>query len=153
MRLLSWLRPGIGVKRWILLLALGALSIAAGGVVSFPTLVDLSPLLATLSVDAMLAGGALLAGGTDEQKSHWLPRLAAGDPLCAIVPRFLINSSRVIPMPLSRMTNTLSVSFGSSVISNGSSLRTSLFVSVICRNLSSASEALETNSRMAISRF
>lgn len=64
MRLLSWLRPGIGVKRWILLLALGALIIAAGGVVSFPTLVDLSPLLATLSVDAMLAGGALLAGGT-----------------------------------------------------------------------------------------
>ena len=27
---------------------------------------------------------ALLAGGTDAQKQHWLPRLAAGDPLCAI---------------------------------------------------------------------
>lgn len=27
---------------------------------------------------------ALLAGGTDEQKAHWLPRLAVGDPLCAI---------------------------------------------------------------------
>lgn len=27
---------------------------------------------------------ALLAGGTDEQKAHWLPLLAAGDPLCAI---------------------------------------------------------------------
>ncbi len=27
---------------------------------------------------------ALLAGGTAEQKQHWLPRLAAGDPLCAI---------------------------------------------------------------------
>ena len=27
---------------------------------------------------------ALLAGGTDEQQAHWLPRLAAGDPLCAI---------------------------------------------------------------------
>lgn len=27
---------------------------------------------------------ALLAGGTDEQQSHWLPRLAQGDPLCAI---------------------------------------------------------------------
>ncbi|WP_423460171.1 acyl-CoA dehydrogenase family protein [Ottowia sp. VDI28] len=27
---------------------------------------------------------ALLAGGTDKQKAHWLPRLAAGDPLCAI---------------------------------------------------------------------
>jgi (2S)-methylsuccinyl-CoA dehydrogenase len=27
---------------------------------------------------------ALLAGGTDEQKAHWLPRLAAGEPLCAI---------------------------------------------------------------------
>ena len=27
---------------------------------------------------------ALLAGGTDGQKAHWLPRLAAGDPLCAI---------------------------------------------------------------------
>lgn len=27
---------------------------------------------------------ALLAGGTDEQKAYWLPRLAAGDPLCAI---------------------------------------------------------------------
>ncbi len=27
---------------------------------------------------------ALLAGGTDEQKHHWLPRLAAGEPLCAI---------------------------------------------------------------------
>jgi (2S)-methylsuccinyl-CoA dehydrogenase len=27
---------------------------------------------------------ALLAGGTREQQDHWLPRLAAGDPLCAI---------------------------------------------------------------------
>jgi len=27
---------------------------------------------------------ALLAGGTEEQRAHWLPRLAAGDPLCAI---------------------------------------------------------------------
>ena len=27
---------------------------------------------------------ALLAGGTEAQKSHWLPRLAAGNPLCAI---------------------------------------------------------------------
>ena len=27
---------------------------------------------------------ALLAGGTDAQKSHWLPQLAAGEPLCAI---------------------------------------------------------------------
>jgi (2S)-methylsuccinyl-CoA dehydrogenase len=27
---------------------------------------------------------ALLAGGTPEQKAHWLPRLAAGDPLCAV---------------------------------------------------------------------
>jgi (2S)-methylsuccinyl-CoA dehydrogenase len=27
---------------------------------------------------------ALLAGGTDEQKSFWLPRIAAGEPLCAI---------------------------------------------------------------------
>lgn len=27
---------------------------------------------------------ALLAGGTQEQKAHWLPRIAAGDPLCAI---------------------------------------------------------------------
>lgn len=27
---------------------------------------------------------ALLAGGTREQQEHWLPRLAAGDPLCAI---------------------------------------------------------------------
>ena len=27
---------------------------------------------------------ALLEGGTEEQKQHWLPRLALGDPLCAI---------------------------------------------------------------------
>lgn len=27
---------------------------------------------------------ALLAGGTDAQQAHWLPRIAAGDPLCAI---------------------------------------------------------------------
>jgi len=27
---------------------------------------------------------ALMAGGTPAQKQHWLPRLAAGDPLCAI---------------------------------------------------------------------
>jgi (2S)-methylsuccinyl-CoA dehydrogenase len=27
---------------------------------------------------------ALLAGGTDEQKAEWLPKIAAGDPLCAI---------------------------------------------------------------------
>ncbi|WP_454693423.1 acyl-CoA dehydrogenase family protein [Achromobacter aegrifaciens] len=27
---------------------------------------------------------ALMAGGTPEQKKHWLPRIAAGNPLCAI---------------------------------------------------------------------
>ena len=27
---------------------------------------------------------ALLAGGTEAQKQHWLPLIAAGDPLCAI---------------------------------------------------------------------
>ncbi len=27
---------------------------------------------------------ALLEGGTEQQKQHWLPRLAIGDPLCAI---------------------------------------------------------------------
>ncbi|MCX7382041.1 MAG: acyl-CoA dehydrogenase [Alphaproteobacteria bacterium] len=27
---------------------------------------------------------ALLAGGTEAQKAHWLPKLAAGEPLCAI---------------------------------------------------------------------
>lgn len=27
---------------------------------------------------------ALLAGGTERQKAHWLPRIAGGDPLCAI---------------------------------------------------------------------
>lgn len=27
---------------------------------------------------------ALLAGGTPQQKAHWLPKIAAGDPLCAI---------------------------------------------------------------------
>jgi (2S)-methylsuccinyl-CoA dehydrogenase len=27
---------------------------------------------------------ALMAGGTEEQKAQWLPKLAAGDPLCAI---------------------------------------------------------------------
>ncbi len=27
---------------------------------------------------------ALLAGGTEEQKQHWLPKLAAADPLCAV---------------------------------------------------------------------
>lgn len=27
---------------------------------------------------------ALLAGGTEEQKEQWLPKLAAGDPLCAV---------------------------------------------------------------------
>ncbi len=27
---------------------------------------------------------ALLAGGTDDQKTHWLPKIAAGRPLCAI---------------------------------------------------------------------
>lgn len=27
---------------------------------------------------------ALLAGGTEAQQAHWLPRIAAGDPLCAI---------------------------------------------------------------------
>lgn len=27
---------------------------------------------------------ALMTGGTEEQKAHWLPRIAAGDPLCAI---------------------------------------------------------------------
>ena len=27
---------------------------------------------------------ALLAGGTEAQKEHWLPKIAAGEPLCAI---------------------------------------------------------------------
>ena len=27
---------------------------------------------------------ALMAGGTERQKARWLPRIAAGDPLCAI---------------------------------------------------------------------
>ncbi len=27
---------------------------------------------------------ALLAGGTDEQKAHWLPKLASADPFCAV---------------------------------------------------------------------
>jgi len=27
---------------------------------------------------------ALIEGGTEEQKQHWLPRIAAGDPLCGI---------------------------------------------------------------------
>ncbi len=27
---------------------------------------------------------ALLAGGTEEQKAHWLPKLAMGDPFCAV---------------------------------------------------------------------
>lgn len=27
---------------------------------------------------------ALMAGGTDQQKDHWLPKLAAGEPLCAV---------------------------------------------------------------------
>jgi (2S)-methylsuccinyl-CoA dehydrogenase len=27
---------------------------------------------------------ALLAGGTADQQTHWLPRIAAGDPLCAV---------------------------------------------------------------------
>jgi (2S)-methylsuccinyl-CoA dehydrogenase len=27
---------------------------------------------------------ALLAGGTEEQKTHWLPKIALGEPLCAI---------------------------------------------------------------------
>lgn len=27
---------------------------------------------------------ALMAGGTEEQKNHWLPKLAAGEPLCGV---------------------------------------------------------------------
>ena len=27
---------------------------------------------------------ALLKGGTEEQKQHWLPQVAVGDPLCAV---------------------------------------------------------------------
>lgn len=27
---------------------------------------------------------ALMAGGTEQQKAHWLPKIAAGEPLCAI---------------------------------------------------------------------
>lgn len=49
----------------------------------------------TLSAASLAAAGslitrpeiltrALLAGGTEAQKSYWLPRIAAGDPLCAI---------------------------------------------------------------------
>lgn len=49
--------------------ALSAASLAAGG---------------SLITRPEILTRALLAGGTERQKAHWLPRIAAGDPLCAI---------------------------------------------------------------------
>ena len=57
-----------------------------------PTMVVVTEALSEASLGAAgslitrpeILSRALLAGGTDAQKRHWLPRLAAGDPLCAI---------------------------------------------------------------------
>ena len=48
----------------------------------------------TVSINIGMTGSAIKNFGTPEQKSHWLPRIAAGEPLCAIVPKFLMSSSR-----------------------------------------------------------
>jgi len=43
---------------------------------------------------------ALIEGGTEEQKQHWLPRIAAGDPLCGIAITELDYGSDVASMKL-----------------------------------------------------
>ena len=74
-------------------------------------------------------------------------------PLWAMVPRFWTSSSRVIPMPESAMVMVRSASSVEMVISSGRSASvTESPVSLWWRSFSSASEALETNSRRKISR-
>lgn len=65
---------------------------AAGGQDNTPLMIAVTEALSEASLAAAgslitrpeILARALLAGGTEAQKQHWLPRIAAGDPLCAI---------------------------------------------------------------------
>jgi (2S)-methylsuccinyl-CoA dehydrogenase len=65
---------------------------APAGSDNTPTMIAVTEALSEASLGAAgslitrpeILARALMAGGTPEQKQHWLPRLAAGDPLCAI---------------------------------------------------------------------
>ena len=77
----------------------------------------------------------------------------AFEPEWAMVPRFSTNSSRVMPMPVSEMVMVPAVSSELMVISSGASdWKTSFSVSCVRRIFSRESAALDTSSRMKISR-
>ncbi len=75
-------------------------------------------------------------------------------PERAIVPRCEMASSRLMPMPLSRMESVLRVASASiQTASSGSPAMSSGLLSASKRNLSLASEAFEISSRRKISRW
>ncbi len=70
--------------------AYGGSAPAGGG--STPMMIAVTEALSEASLAAAgslitrpeILARALMAGGTEAQKAHWLPRIAAGEPLCAI---------------------------------------------------------------------
>jgi len=76
----------------------------------------------------------------------------AFEPECAIVPRFRVSSSRVIPIPKSWIVMRFALSSVVTLISGSSfSSWTSRSVIRVCRSFSRASEAFEISSRTKIS--
>ncbi len=65
---------------------------APGGRENTPMMIAVTEALSEASLAAAgslitrpeILARALMAGGTEQQKAHWLPRIAAGNPLCAI---------------------------------------------------------------------
>ena len=77
----------------------------------------------------------------------------AFEPLWAMVPRFSINSARVMPMPASAMVSVLAASSVVMLIcSSAEASKMSFSVNCVRRIFSIASAALETSSRRKISR-
>ena len=64
MGLLRWLRPGIGVKRWLLVLLISAAVIATGGLLLLPLAADLPALIGELGLEGRGVGAIFIAVGS-----------------------------------------------------------------------------------------
>ncbi len=79
--------------------------------------------------------------------------MKASAPECAMVPRFSISSSRVMPMPVSEIVSVCATGSDSMrIASSASGSSTSRFVSISNCTRCSASDAFEMSSRRKISR-
>ena len=63
MRLLRWLRPGIGIKRWLVVVVGGAALAAAGGVALLPIVSELRSSLAEAGFNGGAVGALMLGAG------------------------------------------------------------------------------------------